>query len=489
VRQTRDDPDLLLSPRRRRRDWFALEERQRGLLFGRLAIFAAVAIAAVVASAAGRDVDVALAVGSCAGACALHLGLWALQRRWPVRTRLALDLGLVVDVAAVTGVCWASGGAGTPAEWLYVLIVLAATLGYSTRTGVKAAVLVAIAHVGMQLADGAATPLTAANGIRAAELALLLAAATTLETLNERELRLRGDRAAALFEATASLAASPERDDLPELTAAAAERLLPGWRVRVELGPGVEPSPEPRSWREEGLVHLSVPVPSGSEGADPAGRLLATAPAPRWGGRRAIRGQQLVALRTLAASAGGALARAALVRRLAELSALDGLTGVGNRRSFDETIAVEMARARRTGRPLSLVLVDIDRFKRFNDEHGHQAGDEALRAVARALQSAVRAEDRVCRFGGEEFAVLLPATDRDGAREVAERVRAQVARASVPHGPVTVSAGLAETDGTLPVPELIARADARLYEAKRAGRDRVVAGPGPRAERGRAGRA
>ncbi|HSN91028.1 MAG TPA: GGDEF domain-containing protein [Anaeromyxobacteraceae bacterium] len=156
----------------------------------------------------------------------------------------------------------------------------------------------------------------------------------------------------------------------------------------------------------------------------------------------------------------------------------DALTGLPNRRAFEEALAREVARARRAGTPLGLLLVDVDHFKRVNDERGHPAGDEVLRAVAGRIASAARAGDLVGRVGGEEFALALPGAGAADAREAGERVRARVADGPVAlEGgdlAVTVSVGVASL-GEPPEegPDLVARADEALYRAKRAGRNRV----------------
>lgn len=170
-----------------------------------------------------------------------------------------------------------------------------------------------------------------------------------------------------------------------------------------------------------------------------------------------------------------ALRNAALVEELRAMASTDGLTGTLNRRAFDDALARECARSGRSGEPVSLVLVDLDHFKRLNDVHGHQAGDDALKAAATALRTTSRAGDLVARYGGEEFVVILPNCATDAALEAAERLRAAVA-ASGPVVPVTASFGVA----TLPFDAgdpatLIAAADRALYEAKQQGRNRVVA--------------
>jgi diguanylate cyclase (GGDEF)-like protein len=169
-------------------------------------------------------------------------------------------------------------------------------------------------------------------------------------------------------------------------------------------------------------------------------------------------------------------------RRLARLSVRDPLTGLANRRRFDEVLDREWRRATRVSTPLGLLMVDIDRFKAYNDHLGHRKGDDCLRSVASSLRRSVRrAGELVARYGGEEFAVLLPGASEDEAAETAERVRAGVAGLGIPHpapvaGPVvTVSVGAA-TARPLPGSEpgaLIDAADGALYRAKAEGRDRV----------------
>lgn len=164
---------------------------------------------------------------------------------------------------------------------------------------------------------------------------------------------------------------------------------------------------------------------------------------------------------------------------LAAASRTDALTLLANRRAFEEELAREVARAVRSGAPLSVVAFDVDRFKAVNDGHGHAAGDAVLRGIAARARAAVRAGDLAARIGGEEFALLLPGAALPGAVELAERLRAAIAAAPVQAGPaaisVTVSLGCAALEPGEPPEALLARADARLYEAKGAGRDRVRA--------------
>ena len=188
--------------------------------------------------------------------------------------------------------------------------------------------------------------------------------------------------------------------------------------------------------------------------------------------------ERLVAERTAEVEAANA--------QLARLAREDGLTGVANRRTLDTTLEEEWRRAHRSGTPLSLILLDIDSFKAYNDRQGHQAGDACLRAVAQAVSDAHRrAGELVARYGGEELAVVLPGASRDDAQAVAEALRLRVLELAFPHpgssvGPVvTVSAGVAcarlATEGS--PADLVAAADRALYLAKQRGRNRVESSP------------
>lgn len=182
---------------------------------------------------------------------------------------------------------------------------------------------------------------------------------------------------------------------------------------------------------------------------------------------------------------------------LKTLAANDGLTGLANRRSFDQTLAMEWSRAQRTKKPLSLLFADVDHFKLYNDLHGHQKGDECLRAVAAVIgENAFRPADLSARYGGEEFAIIMPETEQENACKVAERLRDVVARLRLTHGApgvgplVTLSIGIAtQIPGRDVCAEwLLRQADQALYAAKHSGRNRVVSADKVLADLVRAGR-
>lgn len=170
------------------------------------------------------------------------------------------------------------------------------------------------------------------------------------------------------------------------------------------------------------------------------------------------------------------LALASRVRDLQRQSRTDTLTGIPNRRHFDEVAAAEFDRSRRNSTPLSLLMVDIDHFKRFNDLHGHARGDEILRQVAEQLYNGVRRSDHVCRYGGEEFAVILPATASDEAGRIAESLRSTIESHVPDNVEVSISVGLAGTNDAefASLDALFHAADRALYRAKSQGRNRVT---------------
>jgi diguanylate cyclase (GGDEF)-like protein len=161
------------------------------------------------------------------------------------------------------------------------------------------------------------------------------------------------------------------------------------------------------------------------------------------------------------------------------LSTTDSLTGLSNRRQLMEVLEKEARRNQRHQRPLSVLMLDVDRFKKLNDTHGHLAGDEVLRKLAWILKQEIRNVDHAARYGGEEFLIMLPETNIDGASEVGERIRARIEQEKLAFDgtevKVTASIGIAccPVEGEA-AETLIGRADEALYKAKRAGRNRVV---------------
>ncbi len=175
----------------------------------------------------------------------------------------------------------------------------------------------------------------------------------------------------------------------------------------------------------------------------------------------------VLALRTLNANS-------ALLERMQQLAREDALTGAINRRGLDDVLPIEFARARRSGHPLTFVMIDLDHFKRYNDRRGHPAGDAVLRGAAQAWLKQLRPTDLLARYGGEEFTLVLPDTDAKQAQQLVDRLRAPVPDRQ------TFSAGIATWDGREGAAEVLQRADAALLQAKKAGRNRtMVAGEEP----------
>ena len=258
---------------------------------------------------------------------------------------------------------------------------------------------------------------------------------------------------------------------------------MPGWRsylidsqgARLAAGPGSREGQQVRFSAGVAGTHwrIVVSVPAG----DLYGFLDGTG---RWIPWLALAGLALAGLAVTFLFARLQRHRAQLSGlndELARLAAVDPLTGLRNRRAIEQYLSDSLSAARRHGLDLSLLIIDVDHFKAFNDSLGHQQGDAVLAHAARVLDEALRAEDAIGRWGGEEFLVVLPGTDEAGALHVTERLRAALAddqpeSARAHQLPVTITIGLAEW-GEEPIGELISRADSALYLGKGAGRDTV----------------
>jgi diguanylate cyclase (GGDEF)-like protein len=189
---------------------------------------------------------------------------------------------------------------------------------------------------------------------------------------------------------------------------------------------------------------------------------------------------ELLLTNSFAEQVGASIANLRLQQALRQQSTTDALTGLFNRRHLEESLEREMRRAARTDQPVGVIMFDLDHFKKVNDTFGHEAGDAVLRAIGSLLSRGARAEDMPCRFGGEEFFLIMPGTSIEGARLRAERLRSDVKQVPIMQdgrsiGTVTISIGVAAFPvHGLSVKDLIATADAALYRAKNEGRDRVV---------------
>jgi len=199
---------------------------------------------------------------------------------------------------------------------------------------------------------------------------------------------------------------------------------------------------------------------------------------------RSFSREEIELLRKIAGQAAMVIDRITQYQHHRELSMTDELTGIFNRRYFNQRFDREMQRAERYKRPLTVVMIDIDHFKRFNDQHGHLMGDQVLQSVAALLEASVRKSDILARFGGEEFVILLPEIDKEHGRKVAEKLRRVIERADFPReetqplGRLTISLGVAAfPEDAVRADELLERADRALYTAKTLGRNQVVQVP------------
>lgn len=433
----------------------------------------------------------------------------------------ALIAAVLVEGAAIVTSLYLAGGNGTPVRYALVIHAATTTLLLSRQIGVRSAVwvslLLLVSHELQELRlIGVVDQVDGSRLTPGPELAGLLAAIwiTTLLTasasaINERVLvreRLEQHIHASFGQAAEAARAPTETArvlaehvlrtssieevvvvDLRDTPTVLTRQGLSSGRMGTLSAPPGSLLAEMRDRRAtqhvrnphreldadlvallDGPVNVSaVPMIAGD---DVLGALVVVhgKSASRGIQRRTVEGYQ-----RLAGHGALALANAWAAEELDRQARTDRLTGVANRHTFDEEFGKELERARRERSPLSVVLCDVDNFKKFNDEHGHQVGDEVLAEVAAALERERRPYDLVARFGGEEFVVILSQTDFDGAMRVAERLRRAVEATGSSLG-VTASFGVASAaDGVVTRTELISTADACLYAAKENGRNRV----------------
>ena len=453
----------------RRRPWFQLEDRHGGILVARVIAAAALAIGAMIVPGLVLPRDSRMMVGACVVAALLHLALWSLPVRWPRRLRLAVNLSLVVDASWATIMAAASGGSRSPLVGLYLITSLWAALGYSARTGVKGGILASLGFLTLVWFDDGHLWSAASLGCLVLFWSVL-ASAVMGAAAGERELRVRAERLSVLHAAAQGLLAAADAEAMAGVARAAGAALLPDWRVSVRTEPADVAVRLVRSGAE-GIVVVPVIVAGRPAGAIECRRLLPTGRV--W---HRIRLREISALETLSAALGSALWRADLLAGMERLSLTDALTGIGNRRAFDEELGRRVAGVQRSGGGVALCLVDIDWFKSFNDTLGHQIGDKAIAAVAAAVRESCRTSDIPARYGGEEIAVIMPGLSREDAVLAAERMRLAVAATEVAGRALSVSIGVAATAGGCSAELLVETADRALYDAKRGGRNRVASG-------------
>jgi two-component system cell cycle response regulator len=508
------------------RDLDRLAERFGALLVVRFGIAITVLVVAALApSVIGITVAV---VGPVTGAYMVFAVLAEVARRrgkWPIDIQSVMQL---VDVAYIALIMAPTGGPRSQLVFLLYVHLIAVTLLGNHRTGLRMALIDSFVFVMLytfslnarvsRLVGGPGSPVSKppTSAVVLSILAFWLVAGCTsfYSWVNERELR----RGTYELKGLAEMSAALERATCPEdimhvLLARSVEAFgfargavllrLPDGTTAMSTVPSgqgtkVDHSAEParpdvvveRAWAEHGPVLVRaldplldatldrllpdalnvVVLPLTAEG-EPLGALAVERGGP-FGVKLPVRAVTM--LNQFAANAAMAVRNRRLIAEVERLASEDGLTGLANRRVFEDVLAREVTRSRRTYEPVSLVVFDVDHFKRVNDTFGHQAGDDVLRQVAQVLAAAARDVDLVARYGGEEFTVILPNCNLDDAVRVAERMRSSLSGHPRLEG-VTLSAGVAAIPtNAVDEESLIAAADEAMYTSKRAGRDRTT---------------
>lgn len=498
----------------------ALSSRQGYLRLLRLAGLLVVSLL-VVTNPAGRAAVVAPvwpALVAYVGAQMLsELGWWRRRHtgRGPSEVSL-LTWMLLLDAATLVWAVDATGGLESLLRYLAFVHLVAVVVLSSYRTGIKVAVwyCLLLTEEAYRVPDRLGESTAAIRDVRLVAFLVALVALTLVtaaaSAISERELHRRRLDLEALSELASQMEHSSEPADVARVLIA---RLADSFGLRrvVLVGPGPaasvlaagagvasDVSPVPPG--ECSLVHRTlagqapVLVRTLDAGTDPwlaallpSARNLVAVPLRADGGplgvlvfeydRRSgvrIERRLLAIVERMAAHTALSLRNALLLDTMRQVAAVDGLTGIANRRTFEEELERETARSVRTGVPVSLVMLDIDHFKVLNDTNGHQVGDDVLRQVAAVLRGTSREYDIVARYGGEEFAVILPASGPDEASASAHRLL-HALRVAATTVPVTASLGLATYPEHATSPRgLVESADQALYAAKRGGRNRVT---------------
>ena len=436
------------------------------------------------------------------------------RRRAPERSAGLLSGSVLVDGIVIVLAIAMTGGYSSPLLFLVFLDVMAFTVLASYRTGLKLAIWCALLLLLTHAADDAGLFALDTSGSdriafsSAATFLLFAFSAAVFSSVNERSLRHSREQLETLVEFGADLERAHRFDDVMETLvhhscsrlgfarSAVLIRRNDEWRGVVDDGVTVtlitaSDRAAPlvlEAWEQGAPLLVRALDDDLLDAVLPGNQNVIVAPVTaddeaigvavgEWGGAdsASIPTLTVQAFAQSALHAALALRNAALLDEIERLATRDGLTGLANRRMFEESLDVETARSRRLGTPLSLLILDVDHFKQINDTYGHPAGDAVLREIGAAVASTTKAFDVAARYGGDEFVVLLPGCSAHDAIGVAERVRAELSH-EVRAAPVTVSAGVATMpDNARDAERLVAAADAALYEAKRDGRDRVHA--------------
>ena len=443
------------------------------------------------------------------------------RRRMGRRGIVVVEGMLLVDAVYLALVGYATGGIQSPLRFLVYLHIIAVTLLTSYRTGMKIAIWHALLFfvTFYAQASGILPPLRTGSDAISAQtpsffnvVPLLLVAAGTMafSSVNEKELRRRKSDLEALTSTAGRLEDASDPHDVAQIVLDGATEALAIPRALLIASPAGRP-PEllayhgeltpptdlpatvdtvvRRAWdgHTPQLVkkldpiedaYLAALIPDGTNIAvlplfaegQPIGAMVIE----HSGRTQRIERRVLATLGQFAAHASLALRNSWLLQEIQKMAATDGLTGIANRRTFEDVLDREISRARRNGDQVTLVLLDIDHFKKLNDTHGHQTGDDVLRAAGAALAAQCRDFDTPARYGGEEFVVILPSCSPRESLVAGDRLRMAIADADLPVK-VTASAGVASFPTHASDPQgLIKAADEALYESKRSGRDRVT---------------
>ena len=457
-----------------------------------------------------------------AGYLGVQAVLEVVRRIAPTVGLRAVGTMLVIDGAFLAWVMYATGGTSSPLRFLVYVHLIAVTLLASYRTGLKIALWHSLLYFTVfylqasemvqaldgQIVDWRDPAFQRLAVINITALWSVAIGTAWFSSLNEKELRRQKYYLAALADMVERL----ENEQEPGAISATVLRSVCSafafkrgvviglkdsrTKVLARLGAPTEPEvaeePEP-VLRDSWSRHLPLLLRKLDPQKDPTvasllpeARNVVVCPifadgAPtgvmilEYGGKVTTRvdRKMLASLSQFATHAGLVLRTSALMQQIRKMAETDALTGLANRRKFEQALAQEIARAERQGGTVTLMMMDIDHFKKLNDTHGHQIGDEVLRAAGVTLREGSRPFDIAARYGGEEFAVILPSCTSKESLPVADRFREALAEMTSPVG-VTASAGVA----TFPTHAanadmLLKAADEALYESKRSGRDRV----------------